>query len=256
MTDAEGRPPRDGGDAAAWQEAVIDAILPLTHRVKSFILRPPAWRPFIAGQHLDLRLTAPDGYQAQRSYSIASAPESQGIYELAVEQLDEGEVSPFFHDVARVGDTIEIRGPFGGHFNWAVADGGPIFLIGGGSGIVPLMSMARHHAAQRSPIAVLLLYGARSLADAPFGAELVRLDGAQTGLRVFFALSREQASRPADFSGRIDARVLATMLSVMQEAPRTVFVCGSNRFVETVTGHLVHLGQPPASIRTERFGGA
>jgi ferredoxin-NADP reductase len=240
--------------AGAWQEAVIEAVSPLTARVKSFMLRPGVWRPFTAGQHLDIRLTAPDGYQAQRSYSVASAPEMEGLYELAIEELDDGEVSPFFHEVAQTGDSIEIRGPFGGHFNWSAEDGGPVLLIGGGSGIVPLMAMARHRAARQADAPMTLLYGARSLADAPFAEELLRLDAARDGFRLAFAFSREAASRPGDFNSRIDADVLGTVLRGM-DAPHTIFVCGANRFVETVTTHLVALGQPPASIRTERFGG-
>lgn len=245
-------------DAAAmvndWQEAVIEAIAPLTERVKSFTLRPSVWHRFTAGQHLDIRLTAPDGYQAQRSYSVASAPEMRGVYELAVEALDDGEVSPFFHEVAQAGDAIEIRGPFGGHFNWSAEDSGPVLLIGGGSGIVPLMAMARHRAASRAAAFMTLLYGARGLADAPYADELLRLDAAGDGFRLAFAFSREAGSRVGDFTGRIDAEILRSVLNAM-ETPRVSFVCGANRFVETVTAHLVALGQPPASIRTERFGG-
>ncbi len=114
-----------------WQDAVIEAIVPETATIKSFLLRPQRWRPFTAGQHLDIRLTAPDGYQAQRSYSVASAPETEGAYELVVERLDDGEVSPYFHDVAELGDAIEIRGPFGGHFAWRTSHGGPLLLGGG-----------------------------------------------------------------------------------------------------------------------------
>ena len=121
---------------------------PLTPRVKGFVLRPAGGAPFVAGQHLDIRLTAPDGYQAQRSYSVTSAPEREGVYEVVVDLLPDGEVSPYFHEVAAVGDTIEIRGPFGGHFAWSAADGGPLLLVGGGSGVAPLMSMLRHRAAR------------------------------------------------------------------------------------------------------------
>jgi ferredoxin-NADP reductase len=242
--------------ARGWQEAVIDAILPLTPRIKSFMLRPPVWHPFVAGQHLDIRLTAPDGYQAQRSYSVASAPESEGVYELAIEALEDGEVSPYFHEVAQVGDAIELRGPFGGYFNWSAAEGGPVLLIGGGSGIVPLMSMVRHRAAQRSAAPVVLLYGARTLAEAAFAGELDALDEAGDGFRAVFALSRDTARRPRDVSGRIDGAVIARALEMLGGAPRTTYVCGSNRFVEAVTTHLVAGGQPPAAIRTERFGGA
>src|SRR5918998_4836606 len=139
-----------------WQEAVIERIEAQTGRVKSFFLRPQKWRLFRAGQHLDIRLTAPDGYQVQRSYSVASAPGLQGLYELVVERLEDGEVSPFFHDVAEAGDAIEIRGPFGGHFVWRPEDGGPLLLIGGGSGVAPPLSILRHRAAGGSAVSVVL----------------------------------------------------------------------------------------------------
>jgi ferredoxin-NADP reductase len=252
MTEAS---PIRSGLAGSWQEAVIEDMAPLTARVRRVMLRPARWRPFIAGQHLDIRLTAPDGYQAQRSYSIASAPETEAVYELAIERLEEGEVSLYFHDIAQPGDAFEIRGPIGGHFAWRIADGGPVLLIGGGSGVVPLMSMLRHAAAQGGGVPMALLYGARSMAEAPFAAELLALDGRLPGLRVAFALSREAASRPGDVGGRIGEAALRAALSALPGAPRVAFVCGANRFVETVTGHLVALGQPPASIRTERFGG-
>src|SRR5918998_2600190 len=148
-----------------WQEAVIERIEAQTGRVKSFFLRPRNWRLFRAGQHLDIRLTAPDGYQVQRSYSVASAPGLEGVYELVVERLGDGEVSPFLHDVAEVGDGIEIRGPFGGHFVWDPEDGGPLLLIGGGSGIAPLMSILRHHAVVDSDVRAVLLHAARAWDD-------------------------------------------------------------------------------------------
>jgi ferredoxin-NADP reductase len=255
MTDA-GAADRERRSAAGWQEAVIAAITTLTPRINSFVLRPPVWRPFVAGQHLDIRLTAPDGYQAQRSYSVASAPESEGAYELAIEMLDDGEVSPFFHEVAQVGDTIDIRGPFGGYFNWTAADGGPLLLIAGGSGVVPLISMARHRAAQHSTAPMAMLYGARTMADAAFAGELQAMDAAGDGFSVAFAFSREAAVRPKDISGRIDAVTIGRALEALGSAPRTTYVCGSNRFVEAVTGYLVAMAIPAAAIRTERFGGA
>jgi ferredoxin-NADP reductase len=145
-----------------WHEAVIVKIESQTAGVKSFLLRPQNWRSFRAGQHLDLRLTAPDGYQVQRSYSVVSAPELEGLYELVVERLDDGEVSPFLHDVAEVGDAIEIRGPIGGHFAWGRDDGGPLLLVGGGSGVAPLLSILRHRAAVASGVPAILLYAART----------------------------------------------------------------------------------------------
>jgi ferredoxin-NADP reductase len=256
MTDTDSAASRAREAARGWQEAAIEAITPLTGRVKSFMLRPPVWHPFIAGQHLDVRLTASDGYQAQRSYSVASAPEMEGAYELAIEELEDGEVSPYFHEVAQVGDTVEIRGPFGGYFNWMAGEGGPVLLIGGGSGIVPLMSMARHRHAQRSTAQMTLLYGARSLAEAPFADALQTFDAAADGFRLVFALSREAAARPQDFTGRVSETVIGKVLETLDGAPHTTYVCGSNRFVEAVTTLLVAMGQLPASIRTERFGGA
>ena len=241
---------------AQWQEAVIEAITPLTPRMKSFVLRPPLWRPFVAGQHLDVRLTAPDGYQAQRSYSVASAPEREGVYELAIEALADGEVSPYFHEIAEAGDSIEIRGPFGGHFNWTAADRGPVLLIGGGSGVVPLMSMVRHRAARGGDSPVVLLCGVRTMAEAPFAAELQALDAAADGFRLLFAVSREKAARAQDFSGRIDADALASALAALPGVPHTTYVCGSNRFVEAAANQLVAMGLPASAIRTERFGGA
>jgi len=140
----EARASEPSGAKLRWQEATINAVTPDTPRVKRFLLAPSAPFPFRAGQHVDVRLTAPDGYRAERSYSIASAPEDTARIELAIERLDDGEVSPFFHDVAEIGDAIELRGPIGGHFVWDVNDGGPLLLLGGGSGVVPLMSMLRH----------------------------------------------------------------------------------------------------------------
>jgi ferredoxin-NADP reductase len=263
MTETNGAAGGGTGEAQAspaqahgWQEAVVEAVTPLTARIKSFVLRPPVWHPFTAGQHLDIRLTAPGGYQAQRSYSVASAPEREGVYELAIEALDDGEVSPFFHEVAQPGDGIEMRGPFGGHFNWRAEDGGPVLLIGGGSGIVPLMSMARHRAARGSTVPMTLLYGARTLAEAAFADELRRLEEAGDGFGLFFALSREAAQRSQDISGRVDAAAIDRALGALGGQPRATYVCGSNRFVEAAAELLVGMGPPPATIRTERYGGA
>jgi ferredoxin-NADP reductase len=239
-----------------WQEATIEAIVPQTRRVKSLVLRPRVWRPFVAGQHLDVRLTAPDGYQAQRSYSVASAPETESLYELAVERLDDGEVSPFFHDVAEAGDAIEIRGPFGGHFAWSAGEGGPLLLIGGGSGVAPLMSMVRHRAERGRDVPVLLLYASRTWDDVIFREELLARDQAEPAFELVLSLSRDAARRPGDYGRRIDAEMLTDSLKRLQGAPRVTFVCGSNRFVEGVAASLVDLRVAPETIRTERFGGA
>lgn len=238
-----------------WQEAAIESIVADTATMKRFLLRPRQWRSFTAGQHLDVRLTAPDGYQAQRSYSVASAPETDGTYELVVERLDDGEVSPYFHDVAEIGDVIEIRGPFGGHFTWTAADGGPLLLVGGGSGVAPLMSIVRHHGLRASEVRVLLLYGARTWNDLIFRDELLARDEAEANFDVLFSLSRDAARRPQDAGRRIDRPLLARALERVGAAPKLTFVCGSNPFVEAVASHLLDLRLPPETIRTERFGG-
>ena len=188
-----------------WQEAIIERVERRTEKVKSIFLRPQTWRLFRAGQHVDVRLTAPDGYQAQRSYSVASAPELEGLYELVVERLEDGEVSPFFHDVAEAGDAIEIRGPFGGHFVWRPEDGGPLLLIGGGSGVAPLLSIMRHRAAVGSGVPVILLYAARTWDDVIVREELLARDTAEAEFTLLLSLSRDTARRPQDVGRRIDA---------------------------------------------------
>jgi ferredoxin-NADP reductase len=238
-----------------WQEAVIDRIIPETATVTSFLLRPQRWLPFTAGQHLDIRLTAADGYQAQRSYSVASGPETEGTYQLAVERLDDGEVSPYFHDVAEIGDVIEIRGPFGGHFAWRASDGGPLLLIGGGSGIAPLMSIVRHRGERGCDVRVLLLYAVRTWDDVIFRNELIARDGAESNFDMFLSLSRDAARRPQDAGRRIDGPLLTNVLEQIGGEPKLTFVCGSNPFVAAVTSHLLDLRLPPETIRTERFGG-
>jgi ferredoxin-NADP reductase len=236
-----------------WQEAVIERILRQTPRVVSVFLRA-GLSPQAAGQHLDVRLTAPDGYQAQRSYSIASDPAATGI-ELAIEQLDDGEVSPFFHEVARPGDTIEIRGPIGGHFIWRAADGGPILLVGGGSGIAPLMAIVRHRASAAPETAALLVYSARTWEDVVFRDELVLAEAREPNFSLVLTTTREPRHRPGDFDRRLDRPLLREVLAGWGHTPRHVYVCGSNAFVEAVTGNLIREAAAPERIRTERFGG-
>ncbi|MCK1537529.1 oxidoreductase [Bradyrhizobium sp. 171] len=238
-----------------WGNAVIERIQPQTTTVRSFYLRAENWRSFHAGQHLDVKLTAPNGYVAQRSYSVASEPGLEGLYELIVERLEGGEVSTFFHDVAAVGDSIEIRGPFGGHFTWNVEDGGPLLLIGGGSGIAPLMSILRHRATVREAAPALLLYATRTWQDVIYREELVARDAAELDFSLLFSVSRDTARRPQDAGRRIDAALLKAALARLGPAPRLTFVCGSDVFVEAVTGHLLDLGVNAKTIRTERFGG-
>ena len=236
-----------------WQVARVAAIETLTPRIKGFHFTLPEPPAFTAGQHMDVRLVAPDGYQAQRSYSIASAPEHSERIELAVERLEDGEVSSFFHDVVQVGDEIELRGPLGGHFVWSVDDGGPVLLIGGGSGVVPLMSMVRHHAARASSVPVTLVTSARTAADLLYLDEQRRLQ-ANGVFRLVARVTREAAATPDLGSGRIDRPLLQGVLDAMPD-PRIVFVCGSNPFVGTVADLLLDLGVTAGRIRTERFGG-
>ncbi len=205
-----------------------------------------------AGQHVDVRLRAEDGYQAQRSYSIASPPEERQIT-LTIERLDDGEVSPYLTEVLQVGDQLELRGPIGGYFTWHLADGGPLLLIAGGSGIVPLMAMLRHRAAQHSAVAARLLYSSRTFDEIIYRQELEQLAFADPTLMVTHTLTRSQ---PADWAGyrrRIDRAMLAELAWPPSEQPR-VFVCGPTSLVETVASALVELGHDPLRVKTERFG--
>jgi ferredoxin-NADP reductase len=245
-------------DAAAvqspWQEARIVRIERRTPRVTSFFLQPS--RPFTyrAGQHVDVRLTAPDGYQARRSYSIASSPGADTAVELAIERLGDGEVSPFFHDVAAVGDEVELRGPLGGYFVWPDFEHGPILLVGGGSGVVPLMSMARHRAASRSIVPILLVFSARVWDEVIFRDELLGLDERKDGFSLVLTLTREAARRPADYSRRVDVAMMRDAVARLPEPPRVVFVCGSNAFVSAASQALIDAGVTAEIIRTERYG--
>jgi len=237
-----------------WQTATITAIEHNTPRVSSFWFRPAEPFSFKAGQHVDIRLTAPDGYRAQRSYSIASAPEKSDAIELTIERLDDGEVSPFFHEVAQIGDEIEMRGPLGGHFVWSVDDGGPLLLIGGGSGVVPLVSMLRHRAAQNSDVPTLLFYSARVWDEVIFKDELLAMHEARDGFELAFAITREPARRPLDFSRRLDMPIIAELLQRLPANPSVAFICGSNPFVEGAAQGLIDAGLPPPLVRTERYG--
>jgi ferredoxin-NADP reductase len=236
-----------------WQEAVIERVVHQTPRVASVFLRAPL-APHLAGQHVDVRLTAPDGYQAERSYSIASAPGSE-IIELAIERLEDGEVSPFFTDVARAGDTIELRGPIGGHFVWRSADGGPLLLVGGGSGIAPLMSIVRHRAAAAPEVPTLLVYSARGWEELIFRDELLAAQASQPNLSMVITTTREPRHRANDYERRLDRAAVRETLDRWGHAPRHAYVCGSNAFVGAVSSHLVTEGVPAGEIRTERYGG-
>ncbi|SDB07785.1 ferredoxin reductase [Bauldia litoralis] len=240
----------------AWQQATVTAIVPQTPTVKSYILTPSTPFDFVAGQHVDVRLTAPDGYQAERSYSIGSAPGGDTI-ELVIERLEDGEVSLFFHEVVEVGDAVEIRGPIGGHFNWSPSDAGPILLVGGGSGVVPLMSMLRRRAAASPDTPFALVYSARRWDEVIFRDEVMQRAREEDHFTLALTLTREASPVPDVRSGRIDRMMLADTLMVFgDQLPVLTFVCGATAFVEVATMLLIDLGVPFESIRTERYGGA
>jgi len=240
--------------ALAWHEAVIERIEQRTPRVKSFFLRAPIAR-HEAGQHLDVRLTAPDGYSAQRSYSIASMAGADTI-ELGLERLEDGEVSTFLHDVAVPGDTIELRGPIGGHFIWRPEMGGPLVLIAGGSGVAPLMSILRSRRAFAPGTDALLVYSARTWDDLIFRDELLEMERVDSRFELVAVTTREAPHRSVDLGMRLDGESLRSILSTWGKAPEHVYVCGATPFVEVVTKALVADGMPADLVRTERYGGA
>jgi ferredoxin-NADP reductase len=220
--------------------------------VKTITLAVPGWPGHRAGQHVDVRLTAPDGYQTERSYSIASAPEDEYV-SLAVERLDNGEVSPYLVDELREGDEFELRGPIGGFFVWDNETGGPLFLVAGGSGIAPLQSMLRHHRATGSQVPVRVLCSARSLELLIYREELMEL-AAYDLIDISITLTREAPDGWGGYRGRIDHELLSTAGWATDEEP-LAYICGPTAFVETVAAGLVALGNDPGRIRTERFGG-
>jgi ferredoxin-NADP reductase len=238
----------------AWQTASIEEIRRETASVKTFRLRPSLWHSFAAGQHLEVRLTAEDGYQALRSYSIGSSPETAGTYEITVDRLEGGEVSGWFHDVADVGDSFEIRGPFGGYFVLEANQPGPILFFAGGSGIVPIISMIRHRALRASDTAAMLLYASRSWDEAIFRDELLGREW-EPHLSVYFALSRDQPRRAQDFGRRLDDDIVRSLVSKHAPMPETCYVCGPNAFAESAAQSLINAGISAHNIRTERFGG-
>lgn len=235
-----------------WRVATVVDVRNETARARTLMLDVPEWPGHRAGQHVDVRLVAEDGYQAQRSYSIASPPEER-LVALTVERIDNAEVSPYLCDVLRVGDGLEVRGPIGGYFVWDITQGGPLLLVAGGSGIVPLMAMLRHHARSdanvRAQVPVRLLYSARSWDDVIYRTELEQLTQGQ----VTFTLTRDA---PADWAGyrrRIDRAMLEQVSWSASQMPRA-FVCGPTPLVESVSTLLVSLGHDPSNVRTERFG--
>jgi ferredoxin-NADP reductase len=236
-----------------WQIATIKAVRAETPTVKTFTLTLPHWTPHRPGQHYDVRLSAPEGYQAQRSYSVASEPERNGEIDLTVERLEDGEVSTYIHDVLIPGDQIEVRGPIGGYFVWEASLGGPLLLIGGGSGIVPLMAMIRHRAAAGSRVPTRLLYSSRTPEHVIYAEELARLSAAHDGLEVFHTFTRAQPPGWTGYARRIDGPMLAEVIRPFGNTP-LVYICGPTLLVEAVADELVQIRIPPVQIRTERFG--
>jgi ferredoxin-NADP reductase len=235
-----------------WRLAEVIEVVPETPRTKSLLLEVPGWEGHKAGQHVDVRLTAEDGYQTQRSYSIASAPEDERLM-LTVERLDDGEVSIYLTDVLMAGDKLELRGPIGGYFTWEAGDGGPLLLVGGGSGIAPLIAMIRHRAAAGSDVPTRLLYSSRSYEEIIYREELETLAAREASLEIFHALTRSRPEGWAGYARRIDAQMLREVSWPANENPLT-FVCGPTSFVEGVADALVSLGHDPARVKTERFG--
>ena len=225
-----------------WQIGTVTRIVRETPRVKSFRIELPMWMPHLPGQHYDVRLTAPDGYRAQRSYSIASSPLDEGGVELTIDRLDDGEVSPYFHDVVVEGDRVELRGPFASYFVWRGES--PVLLIGGGSGVVPLMAMLRHRRRTRPDADMRLVYSVRSAAEVIYADEL--------GDDTLLTYTREP---PDGWTGHV-GRIGAGLIERAGVRSGTVFACGSHGFVETAVGLALAAGFDPERIRTERFGPA
>jgi ferredoxin-NADP reductase len=234
----------------SWQLAELVEAVPETARVKTIVFDVPGWPGHRAGQHVDVRLTAEDGYQAERSYSIASAPNGIRVA-LTVQRLEDGEVSPYLTDELRPGDQIELRGPIGGYFAWEPSDGGPLMLVAGGSGIVPLMAMIRTRAAARDDTETRLLYSSRSQEDVIYRHELEALGG--NSLTVVHTLTDAQPAGWTSYARRVDAEMLAEVAPSPAERPR-FYACGPTPFVEAVAEALVRLGHDPLAIKTERFG--
>ena len=233
-------PPAAPRAPGRWQTATVTQVKRETPRVKSFRLELPMWMPHLPGQHYDVRLTAPDGYRAQRSYSIASSPLDEGEIELTIDLLDEGEVSSYFHEVVAQGDQVEVRGPFASYFVWRGEE--PVLLVGGGSGVVPLMAMLRHRRRACPERQMQLVYSVRTGEDVIYADELA---GEAT-----LTYTREPPPGWTGHTGRVDSELIAERA----RHASLVFVCGSNGFVETATRLAVEAGCDPGSIRTERFG--
>ena len=236
----------------AWQIATVTTIRAETPGVSSFTLKLPNWRAHRAGQHYDVRLTASDGYQAQRSYSIASPPSRPGEVDLTIERIADGEVSPYFHDIVEVEDQVEVRGPIGGYFVWEPALGGPLVLIAGGSGVVPLMAMLRERASAESRPVAVLLYSSRTYDDVIYRDELAAI-AATDGADVHLVHTRRAPEGDARPTGRLRETDLVAA-GWCGDDPPTCYVCGPTGFVESAADLLVGLGHAADRIRTERFG--
>ena len=236
-----------------WRVATVAAAKQESVRAKAILLDVPGWPGHLAGQHLDVRLTSEDGYQAQRSYSISSAPDDRPQLEITVERVDDGEVSPFLLDELRLGDRIELRGPIGGYFTWMPGDGGPLLLVGGGSGVAPLMAILRERTRSGDPTAVRLLYSARTVHELLYRAELDRLAEAADGVELIITLTRGAPDGWPGEEGRIGRQMLAARGFPPEDRPR-IFVCGPTPFVEACADALVALGHDSSLIKTERFG--
>ena len=232
----------------SWQTATVGVVTRETASAVTLLLEVPDWPGHRAGQHVDIRLTAEDGYQAERAYSIASAPGEP--LAITVERLDDGEVSPYLTEEAQPGDQFEVRGPVGGYFVWAAESGGPLLLAAGGSGVVPLRAILRHRSRVHSPVPVRLLYSSRSWEDVIYSSELdVPADGAE----VIYTLTRDQPRAWKGYARRVDAQMLAEVAWPASEGP-LAYVCGPTSFVESVAAGLVGLGYPAGRVKTERFG--
>ena len=235
-----------------WQLGDVVELIQETPRVASLVLNVPEWHGHDAGQHVDVRLTADDGYQAQRSYSIASPPEDSRVA-ITVERLEDGEVSPYLVGEVRVGDKVELRGPIGGYFVWKAATTAPLLLVAGGSGVVPLMAMIRHRSAAGSKAPARLLYSSRTADDIIYKEELDRVASSSGGVAVSYTLTRTQPAGWNGYARRIDQDMVREVAWPKDLSPM-VFICGPTSFVESAAGILVDLGYDPLAIKTERFG--
>lgn len=253
--------PSIGAPRLAWRVATVADVVDETTHARTLRLDVPGWPGHRAGQHVDVRLTAPDGYRTERSYSIASAPpvhaeqseSATSRIELTVERLSEGEVSPYLTGELRAGDGLELRGPIGGYFVWTVEEGGPLFLIAGGSGVVPLAAMVRLRSLRGTDVSARLLYSARTQDALYYRAELDALAALRAGFDVRYSLTREQPAGWSGFTRRVDREMLAEVGWSALERPR-IFICGPTAFVEAVASACVALGHAPERIKTERFG--